>query len=248
MRWISSVPIAHRGLHSGNAACPENSLPAFEAALLGGYAIELDVHLSADGQVVVFHDDDLERMTGQRAPIARRSWREIRRLRLLGTGHGVPSLEEVVDLVGGKVPLLVEIKDQGRLRALCAASLACLRHGRGPVAVQSFNPYAMGWFARHAPQVPRGQISGDFRGEDLAFYKKFLLERLLLNRVSRPHFIAYDHRALPHRRVARARSRGLPVLAWTVRSEHEAARALKYSDNVIFEGFRPRPNPRVGAW
>jgi len=243
MQWIVSVPIAHRGLHSGDAACPENSLPAFEAALRAGYAIELDVHLSADRRVVVFHDDDLERMTGRPAPITGCSWGEIRRLRLLGTAHGVPSLEDVLDLVDGKVPLLVEIKDQPRLRELCAAALQCLRHHPGPFAVQSFNPRAMGWFARHAPQVPRGQISGDFRGEDLAFHKKFLLKRLLLNRVSRPHFIAYDHRGLPTRRVARARSRGLPVLAWTVRSEHEAARAMMYSDNVIFEGFRPGLNP-----
>ena len=242
MQWIESVPIAHRGLHSGDAACPENSLPAFEAALHAGYAVELDVRLSADRRVVVFHDRDLQRMTGRPGPVTGRSWGEIRRLSLLGTPHGVPLLEDVLDLVGGKVPLLVEIKDQPRLRELCAITLQCLRHHRGPFAVQSFNPWAMGWFACHAPQVPRGQISGDFRGEDLALYKKFLLKRLLLNRVSRPDFIAYDHRGLPTRCVTRARDRGLPVLAWTVRSEHEAARALKHSDNVIFEGFRPRSN------
>lgn len=244
MQWILNVPVAHRGLHSGDAGCPENSLPAFEAALRAGYAVELDVRLSADQDVVVFHDRDLERMTGRRSPIALCSRGEIRRLRLLGTAHRVPSLVEVLDLVGEKVPLLVEIKDQPRLSELCAATYSRLRRHRGPFAVQSFNPRAMGWFARHAPEVLRGQISGDFRGEDLPFHKKFLLERLLLNRVSRPHFIAYDHRALPCRPVARARGRGLPVLAWTVRSEHDAARALRHSDNVIFEGFRPRPSQR----
>ena len=145
-------------------------------------------------------------------------------------------------MVDGRIPLLLELKRQpagtGPLEEACRGALADYR---GAVAVQSFDPFAMAWFARHAPHLPRGQISGDFRTHTgiLPAWRKFLSRRLLLNRVSRPHFISYDVRCLPYWAPLRARAHGTPMLAWTVRTAAERRRAAQYADNVIFEGYRP---------
>jgi glycerophosphoryl diester phosphodiesterase len=165
-------------------------------------------------------------------------------LRLLGTDQHIPRLEEVLALVAGRVPLLVELKNNkvGPLESLVAG---LLRRYRGLCAVMSFDPFGVAEVRRRAPGLLRGQLSGDFRGEKLPAWKKHLLQRMWLNPLSRPHFVAYDVRCLPHPAVLRARRRGLPALAWTVDSVEKLQTARQWADNVIFEGIHPEPRKAV---
>lgn len=238
MQWISSQPIAHRGLHS-NPSIPENSLRSFEAAVEHNYAIELDVNLLADGGVAVFHDQDLERMTGVKGKIADQDSSTVQQLKLLGTDQSIPLIEDVFELVNGRVPILVEIKNEGAVGALEQALLSKLSHYSGDYAIQAFNPFSLSWFKKNAPHIPRGQLSGDFKAETLAWHKKVLLSNLLMNWASSPHFIAYDLRSLPCVPVTIARTLKVPILAWTIRTEQEKVKALNYADNIIFDFIRP---------
>lgn len=237
--WLLTRPIAHRGLHDLAAGAPENSLAAFTRAIEAGYPIELDVRRLADGTLVVFHDDDLARLTGRTGEIDRGSLADLEDLRLLGTGERVPRLDEVLELVAGRTPLLIETKNAHKKdRRLEAAMGPRLDRYAGPFAVQSFNPYSMGWFARNRPDFFRGQLAGDFRDHHLPWYRRWPLGSLMLTRWSRPNFINYDVRCLPHWAVANQRRQGLPVLGWTVRSAEEAQRVRAWCDNFVFEGFR----------
>lgn len=235
--WIRARPVAHRGLH--DAAAPENSLAAFAAGMAHGYPLELDVHMLRDGTVVVFHDRELGRMTGTPGSLLERSWDEIRGLRLGASDQPIPTLASVLELVDGRVPLLVELKNTGAVGAPEAALWQVLGRYRGDYAVQSFNPLSLAWFRKHAPHVIRGQLATDFRGSDLAFYKRVLLRRLALAPLVSPDFIAYELRCLPYWIPSALRRLGLPLLAWTIRSVDDHARATAVADNFIFEGIRP---------
>lgn len=236
MEWLKNTPIAHRGLHDADA--PENSLLAFQKAMEAGYAIELDVHLSYDGEVVVMHDENLQRMTGVDGEIAQLHLSEIQKHKLLKSDEGVPTLKEVFDLVDGRVPLLIEIKNEGRVGGVESALSALLKTYKGEVAIQSFNPFVLQWFANNAPHIIRGQLSGSFSDVKLAWHKKFLLKNLLLNGISKPHFIAYELDCLGNYMVQKQR-KDMPLLGWTVRSDEEMSTVLSRADNIIFELFLP---------
>ncbi|WP_018683330.1 glycerophosphodiester phosphodiesterase family protein [Actinokineospora enzanensis] len=237
-RWVFSGPVAHRGLHG--TGVPENSLGAFEAAAAAGYAIELDVHLSADGQVVVMHDPSALRMTGRDVLISTVAAAELGGLRLDGTEEGVPVLREVFDLVAGRVPVLVEVKAGNPVERIGAAVVAEIRRYRGEVAVQSFDPRIVLWLRRHAPEVVRGQLSGSMRGEGLPLTHRLLLRSMLLNVLTRPDFLAYEVTALPNVLVSLWRwLLRAPLLAWTVRTPDQLEVARRTRATPIFEGFRP---------
>lgn len=236
--WLRSRPIAHRGLH--DASRPENSLAAFEAAAAAGHPIELDVHLTADGQAVVFHDDTLERMTGHPGTVAASTLAELTALRLRGTDEPVPSLAQVLERVAGRVPVLVELKSHGPPRGrLEPAVCDVLARFPGEHAVQSFDPWSMLWMRRHAPHLPRGMLSGDMRSEGLPLHEALAVEHLLLAPAVRPDFIGYELRALPHPATSLWRRLGRPLLAWTIRDDAALRRARGLVDNVIFEGVTP---------
>lgn len=237
--WWIERPIAHRGLHDNKAGVPENSLAAFAAALRAGFPMELDVTATSDGKVVVFHDEDLARMTGRPGRIRRTPAAIVTGLKLLGTENRVPYLGEVLDLLDGKVPLLVEIKSHGPVGEVEAAVLEVIQSYRGPLAIQSFNPDTLEWFKEAAPGIARGQIAGAFRADHLPWRKGLFHHSPPLDSIGQPHFIAYNVKRLSISRIARLRSQGLPVIGWTVRSPAEMAKALGGCDNVIFEGFRP---------
>lgn len=224
---------------------PENSLAAFGRAIAHGYAIELDVHLLADGAVAVFHDATLLRLCGQAVPLASLGAATLARYRLLGTAEGIPLLAEVLALVAGQVPLLIELKVPGRPAALARAVADALADYAGPVALQSFNPLVVRWLARHAPQQLRGQLVGSPHGQGWTRLYTSWLGRVLLAGLGRPDFLGYEGLGLPNARVARQRAAGRPVLAWTVRSAAEAARLQPaLCDNLIFEDFRPAGIPQ----
>lgn len=235
--WLAALPIAHRGLYGGERKIPENSLAAFSRAVGEGYAIELDVQLSKDGNVVVFHDYDLSRMTGAAGYIKDMDWAELQNLKLAGSTEGIPLLKQVLSSVAGQAPLLIEIKNEGKTGPLEQEVIAALADYQGEYAVESFNPFVLSYFSKHAPDIIRGQLASNFKNDSLARWKKFLLRNLLLNFLSKPAFVAYEYGALPQRFARRVKKRGLLLLAWTIKTAEDFDRAKQQYDNVIFEGF-----------
>ena len=235
--WLVEYPIAHRGLHTDKM--PENSLGAFQNAIDNGYPIELDVHLTCDGTVVVFHDDSLARVTNKDGYVKNLTKDTLKDYSLFGTKYTIPTFKEVLDLVDGQVPILIEVKNTGKVGELESALLKILKDYTGEYAIQSFNPYVLEWFKKNAPQIARGQLAGYFKGEKLSFIKKFALKRMLLNKkISCPDFISYDARNVPNRFVNKYKN--LPLLVWCVRSQDEYLKKVKYCDNIIFENFEPK--------
>lgn len=237
MEWLTTRPIAHRGLHQGDQV-PENSLAAFEAAIATHHPIELDIQLLADGHLAVFHDQALERLTGEQGYITEQTLHTLSRFRLFNTDQSIPSLAEALALIQGQVPVLVEIKNEGQVGPLEAALYQILKDYKGEVAVQAFNPFSLEWFKHNAPAIPRGQLASNFKGEPLPWYNKLLLSNLLLNWASDPQFIAYDLRALPSWPTRWSRQLfKTPLITWTVRNAAEQQQALQVADNYIFDAF-----------
>lgn len=233
------VAFAHRGLH-GDVS--ENSMEAFEAACRAGFGIELDVQLSRDGAVVVFHDDTLSRMVGDSRRVDAVDLAGLRSLSLKGGGH-IPTFEEVLKLVGGRVPLLVELKSGRRNRELCGKVRRLLADYSGAYIVESFHPLILRWFRKNAPEVIRGQLVGApaaYLGT-LKPAGAFLLSTLCLNFLARPDFVAYDiaaeHFTAPHIQRALFHT---PMAAWTVRDAETYAACVERGEMPIFEGFVPK--------
>lgn len=232
VEWLGFWAYAHRGLHG--QGLPENSPAAFAAAMARGMGIECDVQRSSDGQAMVFHDWELDRLTAESGPVARRSAEQLGRIVISGGSDCIPSLRQLLDQVDGKVPLLIEIKSNATSRA-AALSLAVRRQlegYRGPHAVMSFDPRVVGWFARNSPMTVRGLVVTEENDKALAGR----IRRHLWLWKARPDFLAYDIRDLPSRFAAAQRKRGLPLLTWTVRSAEHRERAAEHADAPIAEG------------
>jgi len=225
---LIAKPFAHRGLHGPGRV--ENSRAAFEAAIAAGHGIELDVRAIMYGEAIVFHDDRLDRLTDHQGPVHVLELVDLEQVRLKGSDETIPTLSEILALVGGKAPLLVELKAPRRdADWLSPGVAAALSRYKGPAAVMSFNPEVSRWFARHAPNVLRGLVVTE---QDKGL--RGLWERPLSLWWAKPDFLAYDIRDLPSRFAAAA---GLPVLTWTVRSQDDRARAAQFADQIIFEAF-----------
>jgi glycerophosphoryl diester phosphodiesterase len=239
-RWLLARPIAHRGLHDRSVGAPENSLPAFEAAAAAGFPSELDVRVSRDGIAVVVHDADLDRLTHASGPVAAMESDELRRLRIGDSDCHLPLLSDVLEAVDARAPLLVEVKNEGVAGAVERATMAALDGYDGEIAVQSFNPLTLQWFANHAPGLTRGLLSGDFRDVEMNDVLRQKLRDLEMIDIAASHFIGYDVRCLPFAPVTAAREQGTPVLGWTVTSPEMEADRRRFCDNVIFEGYIPK--------
>ncbi len=235
--WVLQKPIAHRGLH--NFEFPENSVPAFENAIKHGFAIELDVRLTEDHTIVVFHDEKLSRMTDRDGYVSTLNSASLADIKLNKTEYGIPTFEKVLETVNGKVPILIEIKKAVQAFALEEKLLDMVKGYNGEYAVQSFSPYSMQFFYKNAPQILRGQLASYFHhGDiDMTHRDKVRLKKLKFNDVSHPDFIAYNVNNLPNKFV---RNTGLPVVGWTVKSELQAQKIADRCDNYIFEGFVPK--------
>jgi glycerophosphoryl diester phosphodiesterase len=242
-----TTPIAHRALHDRAAGRPENSRAAVRAAVEAGYGIEIDLQLSADGQAMVFHDETLDRLTDQQGPLAARSAAELARIHLRDAEDGIPTLAEVLALVAGRVPLLIEIKDQtltmaetdGRLEAATAAALAGYA---GPVAVMSFNPHSVARMADLAPAIPRGLTTSAYDPEDWAPVPPETCARLReipdYDRTG-ASFLSHEAADLARPRVAELQAKGAAILCWTIRSPQAEALARRVAQNITFEGYTP---------
>ena len=252
---------AHRGLYDNDAGIPENSLAAFRRAVEHGYGIELDVQLTKDGIPVVLHDFTLKRMArfdrghesegaqinedgsfGVPGYVRDYTYADLKQFHLLDSTERIPLFTDVLKLVNGRVPIIVEIKSEDRDMTVCEYTQRILRAYGGPYCVESFNPFVLSWYRTHADKVFRGQLSENFAAEDERYqgFKYKLLENLLLNFLSKPDFIAYNHK------YADNISRGLccnvfraRAAYYTVRSQHDLDRLRRGGSMVIFEGFLP---------
>lgn len=240
-------PLAHRGLHDRKAGIVENSPSAFRAAIAAGYGIELDIQMSADQRAMVFHDDDLDRLTYETGPIRTRVAADLRTIRLKDSTDTIPTLAEVLKLVAGQVPLLIEIKDQdGALGpntgALEDDTARLLASYAGPVAVMSFNPHAIAAIRALAPGIAAGFVTDPFDTADWPDVSADRLQALAtlpdITRL-RADFISHNRADLGSPAVAAAKASGLPILCWTVRSAVQERAARKVADNITFEGYLP---------
>lgn len=231
---------AHRGLYELDQSVPENSLAAFARAAERGYGIELDVQITSDGEIVVFHDGTLARACGVPGGVKDLSFAEVRALRLFGTEHGIPHFSEVLDTVAGRVPLIVELKAGGDWRSLCRQVQEMLSAYAGDACIESFDPFLVRWFKKNAPSVVRGQLSEAYRysHKNLPWYLSLLMSRLFTNAFTRPHFIAYrlGEKCLS---VRFAEHLGAFRAVWTVHGSDDLAKIQCENDAVIFEHFTP---------
>ena len=253
-RDISSllgVDYAHRGLWTTNDPGtdpeknrPENSLAGFRAAVEKGYGIELDVHLTADGHLVVHHDDSLKRLTGVDIQIAKSTLEEVRACKL-PNGEAVPTFDEVLEAVDGKVPLIVEVKVEGNAAALSQAVYRRMRRYTGPWCMESFDPWAVGWFRKNAPEVIRGQLAFNNagKGKTWAQWKRNLgVASMLQNVWARPDFMALDHKTEKMWWLPSLLLRWMKpwFVAWTVRSQQDMDALRGKYVLQIFEKFEAR--------
>jgi glycerophosphoryl diester phosphodiesterase len=241
--WLKR-PIAHRGLHDATRGIIENSASAIEAAIAKTYAIEVDLQCARDRVPVVFHDERLDRLTDANGAVADHDVRELCAMPLRGSADRILSLPELLELVDGRVPLIIEVKSNWGRDPRYETNIArMLRPYNGAVAVMSFDPHLVGAFRRLFPALPRGLVSERFDIEHRhgqSKLRRFAMRHLLTSVIARPNFIAYDVRGLPALASSIARDVfGLPLLTWTVRSETDKETARRYADAMIFEGVEP---------
>ena len=242
MKPFEEQYIAHRGLFDPDAGIPENSLPAFHRAVDAGYGIELDVQMTTDHRLVVFHDDNLKRMCGTDQVLTDCCWEDLKRLKLNGTDKRIPLLDEVLSVIGGKVPLIVEIKPRGPWLETARRTAKRLDWYKGIYCIESFHPLVVSWFRKYRPDVIRGQLALDFfhSRDEMILPGKIILSNLLLNSLARPDFIAYhfQHAGQPTFRLMRKLFRA-EYVAWTVKSQEELQQAKKDFDVILFDSFLP---------
>lgn len=231
---------AHRGLHDNATDAPENSMAAFRKAVEAGFGIELDIQLTKDKVPVVFHDFTLGRICGMDGKVSEYTWEELRHFGLCGSDEHIPRFEDVLKLVDGRVPLIVEFKIEFLDLSLCPIADAMLREYKGEYCIESFNPLCVAWYRRHRRGVIRGQLSDAFLKEDYSGPLYFVLQNLLMNFLGKPDFVAYDHKYpnVLSRRLCRGLY-GNTAAAWTIKSQAELERARRNFDLFIFDSFVP---------
>ena len=231
LEWLTERPIAHRGWHGGGRG-PENSLASFAAAAEAGFAIECDAHPTVDGDVVVFHDETLDRLTGETGSTRDRTIDALHGVRLAGSNETIPSLRDALDIVAGRVPIVIELKGFGaRQDGLVAAVAGALATYNGRAAIMSFDQFLVARFRTDAPGVPCGLTAEGRSEEALAAHERV---------AGAVDFVSYHVDALPNPFAAAFRASGRPVITWTVRTADQIARTRAHADQMTFEGFGPR--------
>ena len=229
-QWLFERPIAHRGLHSPGIM--ENSFAAYERAIQKGYNIEIDVHILADGELAVYHDNTLKRIFGENIEIGDLTYEQLCRYTLPFVNEKIPTFKQVLDYVGGRTGLLIEIKTY--IRTQVAALVAeTLEDYTGDYAIQSFSPAALLWYRKHVPSVPVGILASDVVNFGLYWTRNIA-----------PDFISYEVTDLNERRAFLLRARAPKILAWTVTNPILENRARKYAENIIFEGYEADPEAK----
>ncbi len=234
---LKGALIAHRGLHNAADLIPENSLLSFQKAIEKSLPIEIDIHLTKDEQVVVFHDGNTERMCGRNGKIEEMTLDEIKSLSLLETAEKIPTLQEVLSLVRGQVFLLIEFKvSSDNSQKLCEKANGILSDYKGKYLIQSFYPQVLSWYRKNRKDICRGQLSAKFLKENLS---KRLLGLQLLNFIGRPDFISFKHKDNSSLMFRFVKWQGAENAGWTFRSKEEFDKNKKHFNAWIFEGFDP---------
>lgn len=242
MKPFEAAPVAHRGLFD-NRSVPENSIPAFKRAVEAGFPIELDVQLTTDDRLVVFHDADLKRMCGDDRKIYEVSYEELKNLRLLDSDEKIPLFEDVLKVIDGRVPLVMEIKPDGRYIKTAELASRMLKNYKGSVCLESFHPMVLAWYKKNDPEIPRGLLSTNCFKEanSQSAIVKFLLTNLMLNFVAAPDFISFNHHFRNCFSYRLCRVLYHPVnAAWTIRSQKELEEAAGTFTIFIFDSFMPK--------
>jgi len=243
MSAFERVYIAHRGYFDNAGPCPENSLAAFRRAVEKGYGIELDVQLTSDNKLVVFHDASLLRMCNVDKILHECTFKELQQYRLANSNEKIPLFTDVLSLVAGAVPLVVEVKPAGDVLKTTETMYSQMKDYKGVYCMESFHPLAVAWFKKYAPQVVRGQLSMNFFKDEKerGFWEKFVLSNLLLNWLAGPQFIAYNHQHADQfsyrlcRKISKVKN-----VAWTIRSQEELEKAKEVFSVIIFDSFQPK--------
>ncbi|AXI48308.1 phosphodiesterase [Sulfitobacter sp. SK012] len=247
---FSRVPLAHRALHDIADGRPENSRAAVRAAIAAGYGIEIDVQLSADDVAIVFHDYALDRLAKATGPVRLRGASELAGIPLIGNDEGIPNLSEILDLIAGQVPVVIEVKDQDgamgkNVGPLERATAQALVGYTGDVAVMSFNPHSVALMRDLMPSVPRGLTTSGY------LYDEWPLPKPICDRLRDipdyddvgACFISHDIDDLDRQRVKALKQDGAVICCWTVRSAGEEAEARKIADTITFEGYAAQHRP-----
>ena len=232
VKFLTKNLIAHRGVHDKNI--PENSIEAFKIAISNKYIIELDLHILKDNKIIVFHDDNLYRMTGIRKKVKECTYEEIKELKLNNTESRIPLFKDVLNLVDGKVPILIELKTDNKVGKLEKELTKLLTGYKGEYAIQSFNPLSIFYFKNYYPNIIRGQLSCAFKEEKMNFFSRYVLKNLCFNFLTKPDFVSYDIHDISKKEVEKLREKYL-MLGWTVKTKKEFEETKKYFDNIICE-------------
>lgn len=242
MKPFEEVLIAHRGLFDNDSQAPENSMAAFRRAVNAGFGIELDVQMTADGKLIVFHDMNMKRMMGIDGRVTEYTYEELLKFPLARSGERIPLFSDVLEMVNGQVPLVIEIKVGLRYKATTVAAAQMLQSYRGIYCMECFNPLALAWYRKHMPSILRGQLSEDYSQEErwIPMVPRFILTNMLLNCLARPDFISYNHKDKRKQsfRICRKLFKG-KTAAWTIKSQRELEAARDMFDVFIFDSFLP---------
>lgn len=226
--------IAHRGLFD-REKIPENSMLAFDKALEKGYSIEVDVNMTQDGYIVVFHDNSLKRMTGIKNDITTMTLSEIKKLKLLGTENKIPTFEDVLLQVSGKVPILIEVKPNSKYKELMEKLINLLEKYNGKYSIQSFDPRVVYWLKKNTPQISRGQIASKNIREVKSRILKILLGKMVFNVITKPNFVSYQYLSINEKFYKKQKNKGREVIAWTLKNKEDYEKIRDYCDMVVFE-------------
>ena len=224
--------ISHRGIHN-NINIYENTKEAIKLAKDKGYIIEIDIHLTKDNQVIVFHDYDTKRLLKDNKIVEDSTYEALNNQNIF---H-IPTLKEVLDLVDGKVPLLIEIKQLKKVGKLEEEMMNILNKYKGEYAIQSFNPKVLLWFKKHYPNILRGQLSYSYKNNHFIKIKKVFLKNMFTNFLTKPNFISYKYNELSEKKINKLKKKNITLLGWTVRSKKEYKKYSHYYDNLICEDF-----------
>lgn len=230
--FLTKNIISHRGIHD-NKTIYENTIEAFKLAIKKDYTIELDIHLTKDKKIVVFHDYNTKRITKINKEVEESTYQELNNQNII---H-IPLLEEVLNLVQGKVPLLIEIKQLNKVGELEIILMSILKDYKGKYAIQSFNPKVLLWFKKHYPSILRGQLSYNYNKNKFSKYKRYVLKNMVFNPITKPHFISYKYNELPLSKIKKYQSKNLIILGWTITNQKDYEYYKKIYDNLICEKF-----------
>ena len=229
--FLTERMISHRGIYD-NEKIFENSIEAIRKAVKKGYTVEIDIHLTKDNRLVVFHDYNTKRITKEDLVIENHTYKEINNQKII---H-IPLLEEVLKIVNGKVPLLIEIKQNRKVGKLEQELVNTLKNYKGDYAIQSFNVKTIYWFKKHYPNILRGQLSSNHQKAKIFFVKKYFLKKMLFNFLTKPNFISYNYKELTIKEIKKLKKKYI-VLGWTIKTKTEYNKYIKYYDNLICEQF-----------